>query len=137
METAAIRLAGLTKRFGAKVAVSDVSLTVPAGSIYGLIALCDRQFYDLAWLPAWFTERWVALSWSILFTLAPMLLVTAILGREDKVLDEQWTERGWLQRSREELPPFSEEEAGSTLKANLLAVGLLLFCGWVTFVLLW
>jgi ABC-2 type transport system ATP-binding protein len=34
---AAIRARRLTKRFGSKVAVDEVTLTVPAGSIYGLI----------------------------------------------------------------------------------------------------
>jgi len=34
---AAVRLRRLTKRFGSKVAVDDLSLTVPAGSAYGLI----------------------------------------------------------------------------------------------------
>ncbi len=107
------------------------------GAIYGVIALYDRQFHDLAWLPTWFTERWVAYSWSILFTLVPMLLVTAILGAEDLAKDERWTEKGWLERSREELPPFALEQESSSTIANLLAVGLLLFCAWVTLVWLW
>jgi ABC-2 type transport system ATP-binding protein len=34
---AALQLTGLTKRFGEKVAVDDLSLTVPAGSFYGLV----------------------------------------------------------------------------------------------------
>ena len=33
----AVRLTGVTKRFGAKVAVNDVSLKIDAGSVYGLI----------------------------------------------------------------------------------------------------
>ena len=36
---AALRLEGLSKRFGAKVAVDEVSLAVPAGSFYGLVGL--------------------------------------------------------------------------------------------------
>ncbi len=37
MTTNALRLAGLTKRFGEKVAVDAVDLTVPAGSFFGLV----------------------------------------------------------------------------------------------------
>lgn len=37
--TAALRLSGLTKRFGDKVAVDSLDLTVPAGSFYGLVGL--------------------------------------------------------------------------------------------------
>jgi ABC-2 type transport system ATP-binding protein len=37
MESHAIRVAGLTKRFGPKTAVDGVTLTVGAGSVYGLI----------------------------------------------------------------------------------------------------
>ncbi len=107
------------------------------GAIYGLVALYDRQFSDVSWLPTWFTERWVAYSWSILFTLVPMLLVTAVLGAEDVAADEAWTETGWLERSREELPPFAPEGKSSSAKANLLAVALLLFCAWVTLVWFW
>jgi solute:Na+ symporter, SSS family len=108
-----------------------------SGAVYGVIALCDRQFYDVAWLPTWLTERWVAYSWSILFTLVPMVLVTLVLGAEDKAEEETWSEKGWLQRSREELPPFSAEDSSASRIANWLAVGLLIFCGWVTLVWFW
>jgi ABC-2 type transport system ATP-binding protein len=37
MDEPAIRVAGLTKRFGAKTAVDGVTLTIGAGSVYGLI----------------------------------------------------------------------------------------------------
>lgn len=37
MATAAIRTEGLTKRFGRQLAVSDVDLEVPAGSVYGFL----------------------------------------------------------------------------------------------------
>ncbi|GLZ77755.1 ABC transporter ATP-binding protein [Actinorhabdospora filicis] len=37
--TAALRLTGLTKRFGDKTAVDGLDLTVPAGSFYGLVGL--------------------------------------------------------------------------------------------------
>jgi len=36
-EPAALELQGLTKRFGDKIAVADLTLTVPTGSFYGLV----------------------------------------------------------------------------------------------------
>lgn len=107
------------------------------GSLYGVIALFDRQVHDLDWLPFWFTERWTATVWSILFTLLPMLLTTWLLGRAPAGEDERWQESGWLERSREELAPMPDRDAGITPGQWLLAAGLLLLCGWVTFVWLW
>jgi ABC-2 type transport system ATP-binding protein len=37
MESAAIELTGLTKRFGERTAVNDVSLRIPVGTVYGLV----------------------------------------------------------------------------------------------------
>lgn len=37
MDTPALRLHGLSKRFGAKTAVEDLSLDVPRGSFYGFV----------------------------------------------------------------------------------------------------
>ena len=34
---AVIQIEGLTRRFGAKVALNDVSLTVPRGAVFGLV----------------------------------------------------------------------------------------------------
>ena len=110
------------------------------GSAYGVIALVDRQLLEPAGiegLPVWFTERWVALPWSIVFTVVPMVITTLILGREDVAQDEQWTEQGWLQRSREELPPFPEEDRNSRIGTNLAAAALMLVSCWVVFVWFW
>jgi SSS family solute:Na+ symporter len=107
------------------------------GGVYGVIALVDRQFYDMIFLPPWFTERWIALSWSIGFTLIPMVLMTLVLGKEDLQADELWQERGWLQRSREELPAFHDQHKPGGWGLNLAAIVLLGVCAWVTFVLFW
>jgi len=107
-----------------------------AGSTYGVLALCDRQFHDFEVLPTWFTERWVALVWSVLFTFLPMLLTTLIKGREDQTT-EPWSEQGWLQRSRETLPPFPDEKSSATLPQLLITAITVLLCLWVTFIWLW
>lgn len=107
------------------------------GGFYGVVALIDRQFYDMAFLPDWLTERWIALSWSIVFTLVPMIVVTLVLGREDLQANEKWEERGWLQRSREALPDFRDEHDARGWGINLAAVAVLLVCAWVTLGLFW
>lgn len=103
------------------------------GGLYGVVALVDRQFWDVAALPPWFTERWVALLWSIAFTLLPMLAVTAVLGREPAAAEERWHEQGWLERSREALPAFDPRHAKASTFDKLLAAGVLLFCGWTVY----
>jgi SSS family solute:Na+ symporter len=118
------------------------------GGIYGVIALIDRQFTGLPWipdfiyaLPTWFTERWVALLWSVLFTAAPMVLTTLILGKEPPGSEDTFREQGWLDRSREALAPLPNRPAGSRLAHWLhplpWAALLVVLCLWVTFWVFW
>lgn len=106
------------------------------GGVYGVVALCDRQFYDVVWLPPWLTERWVALSWSVLVTAVAMAVATMILGLEDGDATHELQEHGWLERSREELPDVAAPSDASSLPA-WLAAALVLVCGWITFILFW
>ena len=78
------------------------------GSTYGVIALYDREFHDLAALPSWFTSRWTALCWSFLFTSLAIALSTWYFGLEPRNKLQLRKDSGWLQRSREELPPARE-----------------------------
>jgi SSS family solute:Na+ symporter len=78
-----------------------------AGATYGFIALIDRVAYDVAWLPNWFTTRWAAFTWSLLFTSLAIFVTTLILGTERVTLVEP-KDSGWLLRSRGELPSVSE-----------------------------
>ena len=142
-----IYMAGVFTRAHRKAGV----IGLLCGSAYGLLALCDRQFADtfddvdwlssfFLWLPAWFTERWVALSWSILFTAVPMLITTMVLGKSHEDEIPAVEERGWLGRSREELPPMPEVSAETDrpwLNPEWLAVLLLVVTAWVTFGLFW
>ncbi len=107
------------------------------GGIYGVSAFLNREFGQLPFLPYWFTESWVAYTWSIGFTMTPMLLVTGILGRENLEQEQRWTETGWLERSRDELPPLPEENPIAARNAAIMAVGLLIFTAWVVFGWLW
>jgi SSS family solute:Na+ symporter len=118
------------------------------GAAYGVLALSAREVYFQEWwfgLPAWtwdwmptgLTDQWVALSWSMLFTAVPMAVATAVLGpaREDELPAVE--ERGWLGRSREELPPLPDRTASPWIHPAWLAVGLLIVTAWVTFGLFW
>ncbi|HRX77478.1 MAG: sodium/solute symporter [Planctomycetaceae bacterium] len=78
------------------------------GASYGVIALVDRVFYDIAWLPTWFTSRWTSFGWSILFTGSAIAITTILLGRQSKSELAETKDTGWLLRSREELPTLRE-----------------------------
>ncbi len=111
------------------------------GSTYGVLALVDREFYDVAAIPTWFTSRWPAFCWSLLFTTATMAIATAVLGR-DTGNTTTWSEdKGWLHRSREALPVLREHpfEGGVPwlLQPRWAACLLMLAAAYVTLVLFW
>jgi len=110
-------------------------------SVYGVVALWDREVVDLTWLPWWLTSRWPAIAWSLVLTAAAMLVTTLILGprRGD---EQHWVEGdGWLQRSRETLPPLVEHPFQTRvpflLQPGWAAASLLAGTAYVTFVLFW
>ncbi|MBI1311400.1 sodium/solute symporter [bacterium] len=107
------------------------------GSSYGLVALYDRQFATPQILPHWFTELWVAYSWSIGFTLVPMVLASLVLTRWKGEGAEPRTETGWLQRSREELTAFPDAESKGSLWTWLSAILVTVASCWIVFVWLW
>ncbi len=81
------------------------------GALYGVVALYDREIADVDWLASWFTNRWVALCWSLAFTLIGALAATLIWGKyqqEEKEAAFAKTEAGWLERSRKALTPLPE-----------------------------
>lgn len=91
-------------------------LGILSGALYGIVALWDREITDVAWLASWFTNRWVALCWSMIFTLIGSAIATSIWGRwkSEEPSESFSREPGWLERSREDLPtpkehPFSGE----------------------------
>lgn len=82
-----------------------------AGALYGVVALWDREISDMAWLAGWFTNRWVALPWSMAFTAAGAIAATLAWGRIRPEVQEaafEEAESGWLERSREDLHPLRE-----------------------------
>ena len=83
-----------------------------AGSLFGIFALYCREApklgVDVSVVPAWLTDRWAALGWSLFITLTTIAYMTLFLGTEkkDKVL--KFKQRGWLKRSSEQLPKLKE-----------------------------
>lgn len=85
------------------------------GSAYGLLALCDREgFVEVPGFSYWVSERWPALAWSLLLTAGTMLLVTWFRGLQPKDAMLTFEETGWLERSRETLPPLREHPFADT-----------------------
>ena len=112
------------------------------GAAYGLVALVNRQFsngqlFDEPFLPYWFTELWVAYSWSIAFTLTPMVLASVVLTLTKGYSGTSHEETGWLQRSREDLPEFPDAGSRGTLATWLSAMAITAVSCWVVFVWLW
>ena len=116
-------------------------LGLVVGASYGVIALVDRVFYDVAWLPTWFTSRWTSFGWSILFTGSAIVLTTLLLGRQSQDQLAETKDTGWLLRSREELPALREHPFADhvPLWLNPLPWAVLCLGGsvWVVFVTYW
>lgn len=122
------------------------------GSTYGVLAFYDRAIHGEGvfpdtltrlWpeLPTWLTGRWPAFCWSLLITSIAMAAATLILGR-DSGNTTTWSEdRGWLHRSREELPALREHPfAGDVplaLQPRWAAALLLAAATYATLVLFW
>ena len=114
------------------------------GGLYGLVALADREIYDIDWLSPWFTGRWAAYSWSLLFTCLAMGITTLWCGvnRRSKVWPAKTpAATSWLQRSRDEMPALLEHPFPKTvplvLSPFLFATVLLVITTYLVFVTFW
>ena len=107
------------------------------GATYGLVALYNRQIAETPILPHWFTELWVAYSWSIGFTLIPMILASLVLTSRKGEDSTPREETGWLQRSREDLPAFPDAGQRGSLATWLSALAVTALSCWVVFVWMW
>ena len=75
---------------------------IMVGACYGVVALVDREFIDIAMLPSWFTGRWPALMWAMAFTAMGAAVATLVFGRYTPPACPH-TPSGWLQTSSHEL----------------------------------
>ena len=82
-------------------------------------------------------RRWGALVCSLLITSVTMWLVTLLTGRDETHLKEV-VQEGWLQRSRESLPPLLEHPFLGPVpwwaRPSIYATLLMLACLYVVFV---
>ena len=127
---------GIFTRAHRKSGILGLSL----GSAYGFTALLDREIHDIAWLPWWFTGRWEAFPWAMLFTITGMIVTTLLLGKQ-KNREGSLESSGWLQSSREALPPFEERPSPEVRfpwpKPGWLAAVLLGITAYLVFGLFW
>jgi SSS family solute:Na+ symporter len=117
------------------------------GSAYGLFALYCRESPRLAFLPTptdvplWLSDRWAALCWSLLITASAMATTTLVLGRQRDPELLSFHEEGWLERSRETLPPLREHPFRTRIPWWLNPVGwavlLVLGTAYVVFGVFW
>ena len=59
---------------------------IVAGSSYGIVAFLDRELWNAAWLPDWFTGQWPAFGWSVAITAAMCLLLSLKSGLQRRRL---------------------------------------------------
>ena len=117
------------------------TIGLAVGATYGIVALIDREFLDVAWLASWFTTRWMSFGWSVLFTGSAIALTTLLLGRQAPDELAVTKDAGWLLRSREQLPPIREHPFANNVPAWLNPVPWAIFCVagslYVVFVVFW
>lgn len=126
----AVYLIGIFTRAHRKSGIAGILV----GAAYGTVALLDREFIDITWLPAWLTGRWAALLWAPVFTALAALVVTIKFGRcpaerqtSAGVVDGRLP--GWLQSSSQSLKPVPdhpfEREPSIWFSPEILALALI------------
>ena len=76
------------------------------GSVFGLVALMDRQFFDQGWIPGWLSNPWPAYSWAIVFTL--LGVIVGIFARWPEISAKSQKSSTWLETSSAALEPIPE-----------------------------
>lgn len=100
-----IYLIGIFTRAHAKAGIAGIMV----GACYGVIALIDREIFDIVWLPSWFTGRWHALLWAMAFTGLAATVTTLAFGTYDpESTSLTKIQTGWLHTSSRSLEPLDE-----------------------------
>lgn len=71
-------------------------VAILTGVTYGLIALLDRETAGVDWLASWFTSKWPAYSWAIVFTALGAGIASLIFRDKPAETEKQST---WLETS--------------------------------------
>jgi solute:Na+ symporter, SSS family len=130
-----IYIIGILTRAHQKAGIAGI-LT---GGLYGLVALYDREMADVNWLATWFTSRWAALIWAMVFSALGAAAATLMFGAQAQ--DKPSTATGWLQRSSAKLTPLPEHPFRSAppkwLCPEYLCAGLIVATATTLFVFFW
>ena len=109
------------------------------GAAYGVIALIDREVHDIAWLGSWFTSKWPAYTWAMVFTVVGAV-VTRFILRSD-ALSESKRRIGWLDTSSDSLAAIPEhpfpDSPPKWLTPEYVAAVLIVGTGATLFTLFW
>ena len=82
---------------------------IASGAAYGLLALWDRESTGAYWLADWFTGRWAALPWSMVFAALGALAATLVYGKWDGKEDPAHKpSNAWLRNSSANLAPLPD-----------------------------
>jgi len=89
-----------------------------------VIALFDRELHDVSWLASWFTSKWAALSWSMLFTAVGAGIASLAAPQQYMAVEKR---NDWLETSRDSLTkipehPFAQEPPPWSSPAALATV---------------
>jgi len=111
------------------------------GSAYGLVALVDREIFEVVWLPNEFTGRWVALTWAMVFTSLGALVATLIFGKQSEHTPAARQPAGWLRNSSESLGALPEHPFKTApprwLQPEPIAIVLLAATTFILFYFFW
>lgn len=114
------------------------------GALYGVVALWDREISDISVLEPWFTNRWIALPLSMIFTTLGAIVATFIWGKYRAEIKESAfdaSEAGWLMNSREKLSPMPEHPFSGAipilLRPGLVATFLVIVTTFLLFAFFW
>jgi Na+/proline symporter len=111
------------------------------GSAYGLVALVDREIFNVAWLPSEFTGRWVALTWAMVFTSLGALVATLIFGKQSEHTPAARQPAGWLRNSSEALGVLPEHPFKTApprwLQPEPIAIVLIVSTAFILFYFFW
>jgi SSS family solute:Na+ symporter len=120
---------------------SSGTMGLLVGGAFGVVALIDREVADVEWIPSLLSDRWMTLCWSAGLTGLTMALVTWFRGAEPRDREVTFSESGWLDRSREQLPPLKESPFDTSLPwwghPTIWAAVLVALCTWIVFGPLW
>lgn len=133
-----VYLIGIFTRAHAKAGIAGIVV----GACYGVVALIDREIFNIVGLPSWLTGRWPALLWAMAFTGLGATVATLVFGRYiAKNESLPMNQSGWLYISSRSLDPLPEHPferpPPRLLRPEFLAAVLILSTTFILFSFFW